>query len=116
MRQKTILALDLGTRHVGVALSGSGGTISSLEDFQYKDLFELERRLKTLIKDYDIELLLVGDMGQERLPQNLDQVVRKLTDQNHLKLKIVPERFTSFQARSHSQAALNILRDFLGRC
>lgn len=130
-----ILALDLGQKTVGVALSDELSiTIKRLDPLKRTNWKELLRNVKDLIKRFDAQTLVIG------LPLSLDgstgsaaEAVEKLAV-NFARSLIVPvylqdERLTSEEARTtlrehgyeqaeledlvDSESAAVILRDFL---
>src|SRR5690242_8690392 len=99
-----ILALDPGTKRVGIALSDELKTIAQPLEFVPAEPFaELVARLKELVQQHQIELILVG------LPRNMDgtygpaatrvrEFVTELKKIIPLRIKTWDERLTSAQA------------------
>lgn len=123
--QGVILAVDLGGRHVGFAISTGKGGIMELTDFTYATIFQLEDKLNQLIAEYGVNVLVVGDMGQEELDVKIQKVLRRVKKKHDsIQVVITPERFSSHQAGkypkeyapakgvTHSLAAVEILRGF----
>lgn len=126
-KQRAILGVDLGSKNIGLALYRPGSGSQQLQGFTYQDVFELESRLSQHVTDYQVELLVVGDMGLDELPEKLEKALRKVTKKNNIEYQVVSERLSSFQAdqdlgesgrkdkglAAHSESALNILQDYL---
>jgi putative holliday junction resolvase len=132
---KPIIALDLGSKLVGVAVSdGLHITIKALPPLKRSNWKQLLRDVESLIRDFDAEALVLG------LPLRLDgtvgtsaQEIQRLANSFSKSLRVPvylqDERLSSFDARQklisegHSEedirslidgeAAALILRDFL---
>ena len=64
------LGLDLGTRTLGIAVSDRGGIISSkLKTVRYHQNDELLRELNNIMKDYNIEVFVLG------FPKNMNNTI-----------------------------------------
>ncbi|MBK9140366.1 MAG: Holliday junction resolvase RuvX [Verrucomicrobia bacterium] len=99
-----ILALDHGTVRIGVALSDELRMIASpLEQITAEPFSEFLARLKTLIREKEVELILVG------LPRNMDgsygpaavkaqEFAAALRDAVAVPVRTWDERLTSVQA------------------
>ena len=99
-----ILALDHGTRRIGVAVSDETKTIAQpLEYIPADPLADFLKRLKQLVADKEVELLLVG------MPRNMDgtygpaaQKVQAFIEvvkaEVAVPIKLVDERLTSVMA------------------
>jgi putative Holliday junction resolvase len=99
-----ILALDLGTVRIGVALSDELRMIASpLEQIPAEPFGEVLVRLKTLIREKEVELILIG------LPRNMDgsygpaaikaqEFAAALRDALTVPVRTWDERLTSVQA------------------
>lgn len=99
-----ILALDHGTVRIGVALSDELRMIASpLEQIAAEPFGEFLARLKTLIREKEVELILVG------LPRNMDgsygpaavkaqEFAAALRDAVTVPVRTWDERLTSVQA------------------
>jgi putative transcription antitermination factor YqgF len=127
MNHSNILALDLGDKHVGVALYKPSMGVKPLEAISFRDQFVLKRKLIDLVKEYEVKTVVVGDMGRAKLTSNWAQFIQALEKELTIKVEMVGERLTSFQAGSdavqsgvktrdpqvHSQAAIHILNEYL---
>jgi putative pre-16S rRNA nuclease len=99
-----ILALDHGTRRIGVAVSDETKTIAQpLEYVPAEPFIDFLKRLKQLIADKEVELLLVG------MPRNMDGTygpaaqkvqafVEAVKAEIAVPIKLVDERLTSVMA------------------
>ncbi len=99
-----ILALDHGSRRIGVALSDELKLIAQpLEYIPAEPLADFQARLKQLVQERDVELILVG------MPRNMDgtygpaaakvqEFVNSLKTAVSLPIKTWDERLTSVQA------------------
>lgn len=122
MHLKEYIALDLGTKHTGIARGSNLAKIA--EPLISLKTDTLIAHLKKIIKDNDVSAVVVG------LPRNLsgndtDQTrwVRQWVDEAKKDFKVPffwqDEALTSVNARSnpkadeHSMAAAMILQDFL---
>ncbi len=99
-----ILALDHGSRRIGVALSDELKLIAQpLEYIPAEPLADFQARLKQLVQERDVELILVG------MPRNMDgtygpaaakvqEFVGALKAAVNVPIKTWDERLTSVQA------------------
>jgi len=99
-----ILALDHGTRRIGVAVSDETKTIAQpLEYIPAEPVADFLKRLKALLAEKEIELVLVG------MPRNMDGTygpaaqkvqafVEALKTETTVPVKLVDERLTSVMA------------------
>ena len=104
MRGMRILALDHGTKRIGVAVSDETKTIAQpLEFIPAEPFADFLARLRQLIREKEVELILVG------LPRNMDgsygpaaekvrTFVAALKDAVVVPVKTLDERLTSAQA------------------
>lgn len=130
------LAIDLGTKRVGVAVSDElGMTVNPLPAIERRSWKDLLRRVVALIESYDARDLVIG------LPLSLDgtegpaardarAVAEKFQRSLGIPVHLQDERLTTFAARGQlkaagrsdrqierevdSEAAAVILRDFFG--
>lgn len=99
-----ILAIDHGTKRMGIAISDELKTIAQPVEFIPAEPFvEFLARLKILLRDKEVDLILVG------MPRNMDgsygpaalkvqDFVAALRDAVTVPLKMWDERLTSVQA------------------
>ena len=99
-----VLAIDHGTKRMGLALSDELGMIAQPLEFVPAEPFEKFRsRLKDIILEKKVELLLIG------MPRNMDgtygpaaakvnECVTKLKETVNIPIKTWDERLTSAQA------------------
>lgn len=99
-----IMALDYGERRVGVAISDPLRVIAqplvTLKTSPHKKLFE---RLKFIIKQYDVELVLVGNPLSHhgtatRMSDKIKDFVIELERTTGVNVQLWDERFTSSYA------------------
>ncbi len=108
-----ILAIDHGTKRMGIAISDELGIIAQpLEFIPAEPFAELLNRLKEIIREKQVELIVVG------MPRNMDgsygpaavkvqEFVAVLKDALTIPIKTLDERLTSVQAhRFLTQAAV----------
>ncbi|MCS7258252.1 MAG: Holliday junction resolvase RuvX [candidate division WOR-3 bacterium] len=56
-----VLAIDFGTRRIGLAISDEMQVIASgLESISYKDISEVITKLKTLVEEKNVEKIVLG--------------------------------------------------------
>lgn len=106
-----ILALDPGTKRIGVAISDETRTLATpLEFIPAEPFAEFLARLKTLIREKEVGLILVG------LPRNMDgsigpaamaaqQFVAVLKEALTVPIRTVDERLSTVQAHRLLRAA-----------
>ena len=104
MRPGRVLALDFGSKHVGLAASDElGVAVRPLPSILNSNRRDLLRRLRAAIQEHSIDALVIG------LPLNMDgsagpavQAVRRLTEflRAHLPLPLweVDERLSTVEA------------------
>lgn len=100
-----ILALDHGTRRIGVAVSDEMRMIASpLEYIQAEPFADFLVRLKEILREKEVELVIVG------MPRNMDgsygpaalkvqEFVAVLKDAITVPIKTLDERLTTVQAQ-----------------
>lgn len=89
-----ILAIDYGTKHIGLAYSVQGiiSPLTSIPNNQ--DLFE---NIKSLVKDYKIEKIYVG-MSEGRIAKLTKRFVSQLLDMLELPIETVEESVSTIEA------------------
>jgi putative Holliday junction resolvase len=106
MEQPTrILALDHGTRRIGVAVSDELKIIAQpLEYIPAEPFADFVKRLKEILRDKEVELILIG------MPRNMDgtygpathkvqEFITALKNEITVPLKQLDERLTTVQAQ-----------------
>jgi putative Holliday junction resolvase len=100
-----ILALDHGTKRIGVAVSDEMKMIASpLEYIQAEPFGEFLARLKEIIREKEVELIIIG------MPRNMDgsygpaalkvqEFVAVLRDATAIPINTLDERLTTVQAQ-----------------
>ncbi len=102
-----IMGLDYGSKTIGVAISDSlGWTAQGIETISRQDpgnLIESIKRLKALIDEYEVELIVVGlpkhmnnDLG-ERVDRTL-YFVRRLERELEIRVETFDERLSTVAA------------------
>jgi len=133
--QKPIVALDLGAKFVGVAVSDARHiTIKRLPPLKRSNWKRLLSEVENLIKNFDAQALVLGlplrldgDMGSSAM--EIERLARNFSKSLRVPVYLQDERLTSFDARhkliseGHDEeeiralidreAAALILRDFL---
>lgn len=121
-----ILALDLGTRKTGLAISDLDKTMAFMrpEIFHLSDQ-ELIAEIKKIIQNENIQELLVGLplslSGQMDEKNKVFQIIKKIESEISLPIKKIDERLSTKQAISRSskreeddsQSALILLQNYL---
>lgn len=114
-----ILSLDLGKRTTGVAVSDEEQCIAfPREDISHLSLEVLIQKLKFLVLENDIQLILIGlpiGLNGEETEQSLwtRETVTALKKELDQEILFVDERLSTVQGKSHSGAAKIILESFL---
>jgi len=100
-----ILALDHGTKRIGIAISDELKMIAQPMEFVLAEPFtDFVKRLKEIIRDKEVELILIG------MPRNMDgsygpaalkvqEFIAVLKDMVAIPIKTWDERLTSAQAQ-----------------
>jgi len=96
-----ILAIDYGQKRVGIAISDPLGVISQpLMTLGVKSQRELIKRLKFIIEENNVRLVLVGNPlshsgSSTRMSEEIDRFVKGLKKSIVVEVKLWDERFTS---------------------
>jgi putative transcription antitermination factor YqgF len=117
-----ILALDIGRRHTGIAITDATQKAVFLrEEFSHKSQIELMERLRVFFADESVVGVLAGwplDMSGAKTDETLlvEEVIEKIRALD-VPVVLMDERWTSKQAEknqgSHSEAALILLNTYL---
>ena len=132
---KPILALDLGSKLVGVAVSdGLHIAIRPLPPLKRSNWKQLLRDVESLIEDFDAEALVLGlplrlDGTMGTAAQEIERIANNFSKSLKVRVFLQDERLSSFDARQKliseghkeadirtlidGEAAALILRDFL---
>jgi putative Holliday junction resolvase len=100
-----ILALDVGKRRIGLAISdGLGITAQGLPTLERTTIREDLRRLAELASDREVRLFLVGDPlhmsgAQSRQAQYIRDFASRLSEQTSVPFQFWDERLTTVQAQ-----------------
>lgn len=105
-----IMALDIGQKRIGIAISDAKGTIASpLKVLSHQDVISYSRPFRTLIEDYEPELLLAG------LPVSLDGEENSQARWVREQIELISNRtgipFEFFDERLSSLEAKRIMRE-----
>ena len=110
-----ILAIDFGTKRMGLAVSDAlGMTAQGLPTIQRTRLADDLERLRSLVEEYSVELVLVGNPighsgGETAMSQLVAEFVRKLRRRVPCPVELRDERLTSVEAnRTLREAGLSI--------
>ncbi len=96
-----IMAIDYGQKKVGIAMSDELGVISQpLMTLRAKSQKEFIKRLKFIIKEYNVGLVLIGNplshSGESTpISQKIHGFVKDLEKSIAVEVKLWDERFTS---------------------
>jgi putative Holliday junction resolvase len=132
-----ILAIDLGTRNIGTAVSDSLGiTVRPVETIRVSSLARSLERLKALVEDLEVEAVVIGmplrmDGTQGEAAVKAERFAERLRAKLSIPVHTQDERLTSYEAeqlmiergfgreqrraRSDEFAAMIILQDYLSR-
>ena len=132
-----ILAIDLGTKNIGTAVSDSLGiTVRPVETIRVSGLERSLERLKFLVEDLEVEAVVIGvplrmDGTQGEAAVKAERFARRLRAKLNVPVHTQDERLTSYEAeqlmmergfgreqrraRSDEFAAMIILQDYLSR-
>ena len=106
-----VLALDVGDRRIGVALSDPTGLIATpLTAFQRGTEAEDIDAVLALVSEHDVELILVGmplTLAGQVGPQarRVDHFVRTLSGQTAVTVTAVDERYSTVEAEKRMREA-----------
>jgi putative Holliday junction resolvase len=101
-----IMAVDYGKKRVGVAITDPLGVIAQpLETITYTSEREMMRRLKCLVHDNDVGIVLVGNPislsgGTTAMSELVQRFVKKLQKTLSIEVRLWDERLTSKYART----------------
>jgi putative Holliday junction resolvase len=101
-----IMAVDYGKKRVGVAITDPLGVIAQpLETITYTSEREMMRRLKCLVHDNDVGIVLVGNPislsgGTTAMSELVQRFVKKLQKTLPIEVRLWDERLTSKYART----------------
>lgn len=105
---RTVMAFDFGLRQIGVAMGNSLlGTTRPLPIVRAKEGIPDWQALEILVKEWQPDLLVVGDpLNMDGSDSELCPRARKFANRLHgrfgLKVEMVDERLSSFEAKSQS--------------
>lgn len=112
-----ILAIDFGTRRIGLAVSDALGItaqgLKTLERTRTEDDLE---RLRAIAEAYEVELVLVGHPlghagGETEMAKRAEGFARKLAKRLRCRVEMLDERLTSAEAsRLLREAGLSIAK------
>jgi putative Holliday junction resolvase len=130
-----VLAIDLGTKNIGVALSDELGlTVRPVETIRPRNIEQAIKRLEALVHELEPERVVVGvpfrkDGAVGDAARRALKFVKRLQDRLDIPVVTQDERLTSYEAeqtmierglsskerraRSDQFAAMIILRDYL---
>lgn len=100
----SVIALDVGERRIGVAVSDPSGTFSlPLEVIERRALAEDVQRIVTLARERGADVIVVGDpirLGGERGASSarIDRFIERLAKDWNGRIERVDERLTTAQA------------------
>lgn len=105
------MAVDYGKKRVGIAITDPLGVISQpLETITYTAEREMIKRLKCLVHDNDVGIVLVGNPlsmsgGATAMSEQVQRFVKKLQKILTVDVKLWDERLTSKYARTRMKEA-----------
>ena len=106
------LGIDYGAKHVGLALSDSGGNVAMPHSVVPNDGF-LFSTIVDLVRDEDVEKIIIGeshnlDMGHNEIQFAINQFRQQLEQDLDLPVEYMNELFSSRQAKWGVEHALRI--------
>ncbi len=115
MQVPRILAIDFGTKRMGLAVSDAlGMTAQGLPTLERTRIADDLARLGSLVEEYSVELVLVGNPvglsgGGTAMSQRVSEFVEKLRRRLPCPVELRDERLTSVEAnRTLREAGLSI--------
>ena len=120
---QTFLALDFGTKRIGVAIGNSKiRQAQSLKTIQNKSLEDTFRAIQKLVKEWEVTNFVVGlpthpDGAEHEMTKRAKRFGNQLNGRLNLPVQWVDERYTSAVAENQtgdidSQAAVLILEQY----
>lgn len=99
-----LLALDLGEKRIGLAISDEGHSIAQILEPAFQNNASFFRRMKKLIRDFQIEKVLIGlptSLSGESGPaaEKTVRYVKKIQEDFKVPVELLDERFSSMQAQ-----------------
>lgn len=126
--QEITLALDMGAAHVGVAVYKPSLGVLPIKTIHYRNRHELLAEVNTIIKEYGVTRIVVGDMGLPELPTDIERFLDQIKKTGKIEVETFSERLTTFSPKfgkrnvrvgeigggdDHTKAAAAILSDYL---
>ena len=116
-----LLALDLGAKRTGVAVSSSGTLVTPVGTIDSIPRSSFTSELQQIIKKFDVTQIVVGDSGLANFGGAPGEVQIRLSQLFNLPIVVAPEGATTQQAqaatgrRDHAdtEAACQILERYL---
>jgi RNase H-fold protein (predicted Holliday junction resolvase) len=116
-----LLALDLGTKRTGIAVSTSGRLVTPVGTINSVPRSTFTTELQRLLKKYEVTTIVVGDSGLSNFGGAPGEVQMRLTQLFQLPIVVTEEKATTKQAqavtgrRDHAdtEAACQILERYL---
>ena len=115
------MALDIGEKRVGIAVSDSSGRIASpVKVLPAAEVKSLARSFRMLLEDYEPEVLVCGrpmTLAGEQGPQavRIEEEARRIGDAVGLPVTYIDERLSSAEAKRILRAQGMSERDMRGR-
>jgi len=100
-----VLALDLGEKRTGIAVSDPSGTVAHpLDVLPTKDVLNKAASFRRMLEDYEIELLLVGlpvslDGSEHEQATRVRHQAAQIEELYELPLEFTDERLSSKEAK-----------------
>lgn len=116
-----LLALDLGTKRTGVAVSSSGKIVTPIGTIPSTPRSRFTYELKKIIDANKVSLIIVGDTGLTKFGGAIGEVQIRLTEVFNLPVIVVSEYETTNEAKlttgrsdhADTEAACLILERYL---
>jgi len=102
-----LLAIDYGEKNIGLAYSDAlGMTVQPLPSIPNSGRKDLNRKLKTLVEELEIRMLVVGiplnmDGSRNDSVYRIEKLMQRLKDALNLPLAGVDERLSTVEAEEH---------------
>lgn len=97
-----LLALDLGAKRTGIALSTSGKLVTPVGTIPSVPRPRFTASLRALIAQHDVTTLIVGESGLDSFGEAAGVVQLRLTQLFNLPVVVVPETGTTNEAQKQT--------------
>ena len=102
-----ILALDIGLKRVGVAISDKSEKIATpLCTLNFEDVIEFRPSFEEVLQDYDVEMIVCGLpkslSGEENAQaKNIRKIASRIAERTKMQIDFFDERLSSSEAKRY---------------